>query len=129
MRFAEGQEIQEVLRRRGVDVAAMLLAAQVPHQHRREPDDVELANLGVFVVEPEQDEVLVDGGSNRWVRVDDAAQELAPDAILLFNVDEEKLALVAGAFFRRLPVVLLDEGDRIESCLAEVHHDAHFAQR
>ena len=129
MRFAEGQEIQEVLRGRGVDVTAMFLTAKIPDQDRREPDDVELANLGVLVVEPEQDEVLVDGGSNRWVRVDDAAQELAPDAILLFDVDEQELALVAGAFFRRLPVVLLDEGDRIESCMAGVHHDAHFAQR
>ena len=85
--LAQRQEVQEVLGRRRIDVPAMLLAAQIPDQDSRKPDDVQLPDLGILVIEPQQNEVLVDRCGDGRVGVDDAAQEFTADAVVLFDVE------------------------------------------
>ncbi len=125
--FGEGEDIEEVVGRGGVDAAAVLAAAVVEDDDGRQPDDVEAAYVGVAELEAEWNERFLDGGDDGGVWIRHGIQQLAAYSVLLFDVDEEEPALLAGANQRRVPVVLPDDLRSICIGHQDLQVDAPFA--
>lgn len=106
MRFAERENVKEILGRRGIDIPVVLVSAMVADDHGRQPDDVQLANMAVAQVETERHERGVDRADDGGVWIRHGIQELAAYSVLLFDIDQEQPPLLPGAVHRRVPVSL-----------------------
>ncbi|MDF3016469.1 MAG: hypothetical protein K0R44_1694, partial [Thermomicrobiales bacterium] len=100
MRFAEGEHIEKIRGWGGVDVAIVLVAAVVTDDHRRQPDDIQLPEMWITEIDPQGNERLRGGGV--WIR--HGIQQLAPDSVILFGIDQEQPTLLPGTMEGRVPV-------------------------
>jgi len=86
--FAEIEHIQQVFRRQGVDRGVVDHLALIEDVDRRQPDQVERADMGIPVVELERHEPggdsCDDGGM--WIR--HGIQEVTAYSLLFFDVDQ-----------------------------------------
>jgi hypothetical protein len=52
VRFAEGEDVEEIKGRDSVDGAVMLVAAVVTDDYRRQPNDIQLPDMRIAEIDP-----------------------------------------------------------------------------
>ncbi len=104
--LAKREKIEKVLGRRGIDVAAMFPAPMIEDDDRGQPYDVQVPNVGVPVIEAQGDKRRIDRGGHGAVWIHHGIQQLTPDSLVLFDVNEKEPSLPPGAADRILPGTL-----------------------
>jgi hypothetical protein len=104
--LTQSQNVEEVGRGRGIDVAGVLLAAMVEKHDGRQPDDVQLADTRLSEIEAQGNERLGDGGDHGGVWIHHGIQELTAYSVILLDVDQDEPPLPTGMRERRVPIAL-----------------------
>lgn len=105
VRFAEIEHIEQVLRGQPIDRSVVHHLPFVEDIERRQPDEIQLPDIRVEVIEFQRYKPLGDRPPNSWVWIRHGIQEFAAYSVVFLDINQDNPVLSFSPIERFVPVM------------------------